>query len=153
MYVSTSLTHGGLSNSPPRKEIFEIYDIIKSNINYDNINDIYKKPEFKRFYISRRTWLNEDRTNIGTDYTSRRKMINEDDLVNELDKKGFIEIFTENLNTDEKLYLFSNAYEIVGSIGGGMSNLLFSKPSTKSYIIVSPIFLDINYRFKYSMEK
>jgi hypothetical protein len=152
IYVSTSLTHGGLSNSPPRKEIFEIYDIIKSNINYDNINDIYKNPKFKRFYISRRTWLNEDRSNIGTDYTSRRKMINENNLVNELDKKGFIEIFTENLNTDEKLYLFSNADEIVGSIGGGMANLLFSKPSTKSYIIVSPFFLDINYRFKYSME-
>ena len=152
MYVSTSLTHGGFSNKPPRKEIYQIYEIIKNNINYDNINEIYKKPEFKRFYISRRTWLNEDRTNIGTDYTSRRKMINENDLVNELDKKCFREVFTENLNTDEKLYLFSNADLIVGSIGGGMANLLFSKPSTKSYIIVSPFFLDINYRFKYSME-
>jgi len=159
LYVSTSLTHGGFSNSPPRKEIFEIYDIIKNNINYDNIRDIYKeesesdiKNKYKKLYISRRTWLNDDKSNIGTDYTSRRKMINEDDLVAELNKKGFKEIFAENLTTDEKIYLFSEASEIIGAIGGGMANLLFSPASTKSYVIVSPYFLDINYRFKYTME-
>jgi capsular polysaccharide biosynthesis protein len=153
LYVSTSLTHGGLSNNSPRKEIFEIYELIKKNINYNNIKNIYKDDSgYKKLYISRRTWLNNDRSNIGTDYTSRRKMMNEDDLVSELNKKGFYEIFAENLNTDEKIYLFSNANEIVGSIGGGMANLLFSPSSVKSYIIVSPYFLDINYRFKYSME-
>ena len=155
LYVSTSLTHGGLSNSPPRKEIFEIYDIIKKNINYDNIRDIYKEEfgsGYKKLYISRRTWLNNDKSNIGTDYTSRRKMMNEDDLVAELNKKGFQEIFAENLTTDEKIYLFSKADEIVGAIGGGTANLLFSRSMVKSYIIVSPYFLDINYRFKYSME-
>lgn len=164
LYVSTSFTHGGLSNSPPRKEIFEIYNIIKQNINYDNISDIYKEEydsknniiknnnKYKKLYISRRTWLNNDKSNIGTDYTSRRKMMNEDDLVVELNKKGFQEIFAENLTTDEKIYLFSEADEIVGAIGGGMANLLFSRSIVKSYIIVSPYFLDINYRFKYSME-
>jgi capsular polysaccharide biosynthesis protein len=153
LYVSTSLTHGGVSNSPPRKEIFEIYDIIKKNINYDNIRDIYKKEfAYKKLYISRRTWLNDDKSNIGTDYTSRRKMMNEDDLVLQLNKKGFKEIFVENLTTDEKIYLFANASEIIGAIGGGMANLLFSPSSTKSYVIVSPFFLDINYRFKYSIE-
>ena len=153
LYISTSLTHGGLSNSPPRKEIFEIYNTVIKNINFDNIQDIYKeKSEYKKLYISRRTYLNNDKSNIGTDYTSRRKMINEDELVDELNKKGFQEIFAENLNTDEKIYLFSNAEQIVGSIGGGMANLLFSPTSVKSYIIVSPYFLDINYRFKYSME-
>lgn len=153
LYISTSLTHGGLSNSPPRKEIFEIYNTIIKNINFDNIQDIYKeKSKYKKLYISRRTYLNNDTSNIGTDYTSRRKMINEDELVDELNKKGFQEIFAENLNTDEKIYLFSNAEQIVGSIGGGMANLLFSQSLVKSYIIVSPYFLDINYRFKYSME-
>ena len=152
VYVSTSLTHGGFSNSPPRKEIFDIYDIIKKNINYDNIRDMYKNSKNKKLYISRRTWLNNDKSNIGTDYTSRRKMINEDDLVSELNKKGFQEIFAENLTTDEKIFLFSNADEIIGSIGGGMANLIFSSDYTKSFVIVSPYFLDINYKFKYSME-
>jgi hypothetical protein len=79
-------------------------------------------------------------------------MINEDELVEKLEKKGFVEIFAEKLNTDEKIYLFSRAKEIIGSIGGGMANLLFSSRNTKSTVIVSPYFLDINYRFKYSME-
>ena len=106
----------------------------------------------KNIYISRRTWLNEDKSNIGTDYTSRRKMVNETELVEELKKYEFEEIFAENLNSDEKIYLFSNAEKIVGSIGGGMANLLFSDKNTKSYIIISPYFLDINYRFKYSLD-
>lgn len=150
IFISTSLTHGGLSNKPPRKEIFEIYKKLKTNINTDNIQEKYKN--MKNIYISRRTWLNEDKSNIGTDYTSRRKMVNETELVEELKKYGFEEIFAENLNSDEKIYLFSSAEKIVGSIGGGMANLLFSDKNTKSYIIVSPYFLDINYRFKYSLD-
>ena len=31
-YVSSSLTHGGYSNNPPRKEVYIIIDIIKNNI-------------------------------------------------------------------------------------------------------------------------
>lgn len=150
IFISTSLTHGGLSNKPPRNEIFEIYERLKININLDNIQEKYKN--MKNIYISRRTWLNEDKSNIGTDYTSRRKMVNETELVEELKKYEFEEIFAENLNSDEKIYLFSNAEKIVGSIGGGMANLLFSDKNTKSYIIISPYFLDINYRFKYSLD-
>lgn len=146
IYISSSLTHGGFSNNPPRPEIYEIYDIIKSNIH--SINTVL--PEY--IYISRRTWINNDKTNIGTDYTTRRKMINEDLLVENLIKLGFIELFAENLTTDEKIRLFSNAKVIIGSIGGGMANLLFSNKKTKSIVLVTPYFLDVNYRFKYSME-
>ena len=133
MYVSTSLTHGGHSNNPPRKEIFQIYDMLKNNIIFSNINEKYK--DLKYIYISRRTWINKDSSNIGTDYTTRRKMMNEDALVETLNHKGFIEIFAENLNTDEKIFVFSNATMIVGAIGGGMANLLFSN---KDYLIFTP---------------
>lgn len=150
IFISTSLTHGGFSNNPPRKEIFEIFEKIKSNIDYSNINEKYKN--LQKIYISRRTWINNDKSNIGTDYTSRRKMMNEDNLVEILKNNGITEIFSENLNTDEKIYLFSNADFICGSIGGGMANLLFSKKKAKTLIIVTPYFLEINYRFKYSME-
>jgi len=78
--------------------------------------------------------------------------MNEDELVENLVKIGFNEIFAENLNTDEKIYLFSNADIIIGSIGGGMANLLFSNNNTKSIVMATPFFLDINYRFKYSIE-
>lgn len=145
IYVSTSLTHGGYSNNPPRKEINVIYDlIVKNTAKIDNLP--------KKIYISRRTWLNPDKSNIGTDYTTRRKMMNEDELVNQLVLNGFVEIFAENLSTDEKINLFANAEIIIGSIGGGMANLLFSSKDTKAIVLVTPYFLDINYRFKYSLE-
>lgn len=151
IYISSSLTHGGFSNNPPRKEIYDIYNIIKNNINYNNIHDNYKS--LKNIYISRRTWINNDTSNIGTNYTTRRKMINEDELVHILVSKfNFNEIFCENLTTDEKIFIFLNADIICGSIGGGMANLLFSNINTKSIIINTPYFLEINYRFKYSME-
>ncbi len=145
VYISTSLTHGGYSNNPPRQEIYEIYQLIKNNV-----PKIINTP--KLVYISRRTWINNNKTNIGTDYTTRRKMINEDILVEKLKTIGFEEIFSENLSTEEKINLFSNAEIVVGSIGGGMANLLFGNKHTKSYVFVTPYFLDINYRFKYSME-
>jgi len=145
IYISNSLTHGGYSNNPPRFEIYKIYNIIKSKVKLE-----ITTPEY--IYISRRTWINNDATNIGTDYTNRRKMMNEDLLVEELIKLGFKEVFAENLSTDEKIKYFSNAKIIIGSIGGGMANLLFSNKNTKSIVLVTPYFLNINYRFKYSME-
>jgi capsular polysaccharide biosynthesis protein len=155
IYISSSLTHGGFSNNSPRPEIFKIYKIISSKIELNKVNEKYKnldKP-LDKIYISRRTWINNDNSNIGTDYTSRRKMMNEDMLVENLvNNHSFTEIFTENLNTDEKIYLFSNAKIIIGAIGGGMSNLLFSNSLVKSILLVTPYFLDINYRFKYSIE-
>jgi capsular polysaccharide biosynthesis protein len=145
IYISSSLTHGGYSNNPPRSEIYKIYDIIKSKVKLE-----ITTPEY--IYISRRTWINNDSTNIGTDYTNRRKMMNEHLLVEELIKLGFKEVFAENLSTDEKIKYFSNAKIIIGSIGGGMANLLFSNNNTKSIVLVTPYFLNINYRFKFSME-
>jgi capsular polysaccharide biosynthesis protein len=148
MYVSSSLTHGGASNYPPRKEIFTIYNkLIKNTI---------EKPLIQscptHLYISRRTWVHGDTSNIGTNYTTRRKMMNEDELVTRLQDKGFTEIFTEQLSTYDKINLFSRAKYIIGSIGGGMANLLFSTKNTTSIIIVTPYFLEINKRFMYSME-
>ena len=145
LYISSSLTHGGFSNNPPREEIYELYNSLKNKI-------ITSKEMPKLVYISRRTWINNDKSNIGTDYTSRRKMMNEDLLVEELTKLGFTEIFTENLSIEDKINLFYKAEIIIGSIGGGMANLLFSDKSTKSIVLVTPYFMDINYRFKYSME-
>jgi capsular polysaccharide biosynthesis protein len=146
IFVSTSLTHGGFSNLPPNNFIYEVYSKMTNNI---KINPSFNH---KYIYISRRTWINNDISNIGTNYTTRRMMVNEDKLVEELNKLGFMEIFAENLSIDKKIQIFNNAEFIVGSIGGGMSNLLFSKQSTKSVIIVTPYFLEINGRFRFCME-
>jgi capsular polysaccharide biosynthesis protein len=91
--------------------------------------------------------------NIGTNYTERRKMANEDELVNFLTSKGYVEVFSELLTTKQKIAIFKNAESVIGAIGGGICNVLFSKPECKLTAIVSPYFLDVNTRFKYSIDK
>lgn len=145
MTVSDSYTHGFNSNIPPRKEIYELYSKI-SNLSYiENLNS----P--KKIYVSRRSWKHGDYSNIGTNYTTRRRMTNEDELVEYLKSIGYEEIFTELLDSKTKISLFKNATHVVGAIGGGMANVLFSNPECKVVVLCSPGFLNVNYRFKYSL--
>jgi hypothetical protein len=150
IYISTSYTHDIDSNLPPRKEIYDFYQnivsIVKNKYSYTNVSTPQK------IYVSRRTWLHNDFSNIGTNYTTRRRLVNEDELVENLKREGFVEIFTENLSTLEKIMYFANATHVVGAIGGGISNVLFSQKITKLEAIVSPTFLDVNRRFKYSLD-
>jgi hypothetical protein len=150
IYVSSSYTHGIDSNLPPRDEIYHLYNemVDRVNIQYNTENEYPKK-----IYISRRTHLHNDLTNIGTNYTQKRKMENENELVEYLKIRGYEEIFTEKLSTIEKIKLFSNVESVFSAIGGGSCNVLFSKPSCKHYCIVSPTFLDVNYRFTFSLNK
>lgn len=150
IYISTSYTHDVDSNQPPRKEIYNFYhDIVKF------VNEKYVNPDLytpKKIYVSRRTWLHNDFSNIGTNYTTRRRLVNENELVEKLKTQGYEEVFTERLTTVEKIIYFSNATHVVGAIGGGISNVLFSPKTTKLEAIVSPTFLDVNRRFKYSLD-
>lgn len=149
IYISSSYTHGIDSNLPPRDEIYDMYKNIVSTVDKNENDKIYPK----KIYISRRTWLHNDFSNIGTNYTNRRKLINEDRLVDHLIKNGYQEIFTENLSTIDKIKLFSNVENVIGSIGGGICNVLFSKKDTKLIAIISPTFLDINSRFIFSLNR
>jgi capsular polysaccharide biosynthesis protein len=148
IYISTSYTHDIDSNLPPRKEIFcfykKIVDIVKNSF------PVIETP--KKIYVSRRSWIHNDWSNIGTNYTERRKFTNEDDLVKKLIIKGYQEVFTENLTTIEKIQYFANATNVVGAIGGGIANVLFSSESTNLLAIVSPTFLQVNMRFKYCLD-
>ena len=131
--VSSSLTHNGLSNCPPHKGVFEVLNQMKSD---------YVGPE--KIYISRRTWLNGDTSNIGTNYTERRKCVNEDEVAQMFIDQGFKEIFCENLTMEEKIGMFRSAKYVAGPIGGGMCNVIFSPPETKVLSINSPTFFDVN---------
>jgi hypothetical protein len=149
IYISTSYTHDIDSNLPPRQEIYEFYQDIVSSV-----KDKYKPNIItpKKIYVSRRTWIHNDFSNIGTNYTTRRRLVNEDEIVESLKREGFTEVFTEKLSTIEKILYFANAIHIVGAIGGGISNVLFSPKTTKLEALVSPTFLEVNARFKYSLD-
>ena len=144
VYVSSSYTHGIDSNLPPRSEIHELYKFMVDRVNYD-----YETP--KNIYISRRSWVHGNVSNIGTNYTNRRKMEVENELVELLTKNGYVEIFGESLSMIEKIHLFSNAEKIIGAIGGGLCNVLFSKKECELIAIVSPEFLNVNKRFTFSL--
>lgn len=140
--ISTSFTHGGQSNDPPSLYCKQIWNSPRT---------VVSTPLPKRFYVSRRSWIHGNTSNIGTNYTTRRKCMNEDSLVKLLEQYDIQEVFTELLTTQEKLSMFAGAELVVGIIGGGLCNLLFSRASTKSLCIVTPHFLEINKRFEYSM--
>ena len=53
---------------------------------------------------------------------------------------------------NDKLALFQQATHIVGIIGGGMANLLFSSNKCIVGCILTPEFLTINERFRFSMD-
>jgi hypothetical protein len=106
----------------------------------------------KKIYISRRSHLHNNTQNMGTNYTTRRRCINEDEVVDLFCSHDYKEIFCENLTTDEKISLFARATHVAGFIGGGMANLLFSNPATIVTCIETPEFLKINQRFIHSMD-
>ncbi|MHA2039400.1 MAG: glycosyltransferase family 61 protein [Promethearchaeota archaeon] len=148
VFISSSFTHGHNSNLPPRSEIHKVINLIKDSA-------LQKKVKIdtpKKIYISRRSWKHNDFSNIGTNYTTRRKLECEDLLVEKLIDSGYKEVFCENLSMTEKIHLFHNAEKIVGPIGGGLVNALFSNKTTELFVICSPVFFDVNSRFKFSFD-
>jgi hypothetical protein len=145
IYVSNSLTHDGQSNDPPPPAIWSIYQRMKENAMKIPIQTPSK------FYVSRRSWIHGDTSNIGTNYTTRRKLMCEDELVVKLKERGYEEVFCEKLTMTEKIQYFANATHIIGAIGGGMCNCVFSRELCNVISINSPDFDRINHRFLYTM--
>ena len=142
LYIPSSFTHGkdetgsSLSNAMYSPEAMTIWNRLRAPT---------------KFYISRRVHVHNNMSNIGTNYTLRRRCINEDAVVSAVTQRGYKEIFCELLSTDEKIELFTKATHIIGFIGGGLANLLFSGSGTRVGCIETPDFLRINERFKWSM--
>ena len=143
IFFSTSYTHDFNSNAPPRKEIYSFFK---------SLSKFSEKSTFpKKIYISRRSWIHNDTSIIGTNYTLRRKLINENEIVSHLLSLGYTEIFTEKLSTKEKLGMFSNASNVVAPMGGGIANMLFAPEDCFFTGICSPGIMDVNARFIYSL--
>lgn len=145
LYVSETLTYKDI----PDTRVFGLYDELVSKAK--QLKPDRSSPE--KFYISRRTWLNGDTSNIGTNYTTRRQLVNETELVEYLNTLGYQEIFTENLSTVDKILTFNQAKSIVGAVGGGLANCLFCNNSTKVTAIASPGILETNGRLNRCFER
>jgi hypothetical protein len=143
--VASSPTHEGCSNEPPQSSIWDVYDHMRQAAG------IPRRQYPRKIYISRRSWIHGDTSNLGTNYTTRRKLMCEDELVKGLQAKGYTEVFCEKMTMQEKIHMFAEATHVVGAIGGGMCNLVFSQPECIVTCIVSPDFERINHRFLYTM--
>ncbi len=154
LYVPSSLTHGkfadgeSASRAPPDEAAHDIWQRLAKAALATAGRTIYAP----KIYVSRRTWVNGDTSNIGTNYTTRRKCENEDEVVKLLRRHGFAEVFCENFSMAEKIKMFAGAKAIVGFIGGGMANCLFSGPDCRVGCLETPEFLTINSRFAFSMD-
>lgn len=165
LFVSTSLTYGKaydktcVANNKYSDESTIIWKLLTKNAikryNSSHIHsqlnclDSNKFP--KRIYVSRRSYIHGDTSNMGTNYTTRRKCINEDEVVSFLESQEIREIFCECYSMEEKIILFSNAELVIGFIGGGMCNVLFSPASIQTICLDTPSFTSINQRFLHSI--
>lgn len=68
--------------------------------------------------------------------TVKRQVINEDEIFSLFQARGFVRYELAKLSIQEQILLFANADEIVGFVGSGNTNFIFSKPGTKYIEIV-----------------
>jgi tetratricopeptide (TPR) repeat protein len=82
-------------------------------------------PKNERLYISRQD-------------TSNRRIINEDELLDLLNKFGFQSVTLESMSVLEQAVLLANAKIVISAHGSGLTNLVFCKPETKVIEILAP---------------
>jgi len=101
-----------------RKKCFE-------GFNYNKINI---KP-IKKIFISRK---------------SKFRKYNEQEIFNIAKNYDFEEVFFEDLNIHEQIYLVNQADYIIGPSGAAWTNILFTKPKAKGLIWLSSVWGDFS---------
>jgi hypothetical protein len=76
-----------------------------------------------------------------------RLMHNEDEIARRLTAKGFHVIEPGSLSLEEQISLFKGAEHVVGSVGAGMTNIVFCKPGTNVTFLSSGMFPDTFFWF------
>ena len=69
-------------------------------------------PHDKRIYISRK-------------YAKRRRVVNEDELINVLRDFAFETVYAEELSFRDQIRLFSSCHSLISAHGAGLANMLF----------------------------
>jgi hypothetical protein len=82
------------------------------------LGELSSKKENNKIYISRK-------------YTSQRKLLNEDQIINYLKSEGYLIVFAEELSFEQQITLFANAYVVIAPHGSGLSNIIFCPTGTK----------------------
>lgn len=93
-------------------------NIFQNKNNNENVVELSSDKNHPKFvYLSR-------------DKTDRRKISNEKELLDVLEKYNFTTIYSEELSMSEQVALFEHASVIVSPHGAGLTNIVFSKDLT-----------------------
>ena len=84
--------------------------------------------------------LNSNRIYISRNKSNRRRITNEDDLVDLIKPYGFRKVYLEDLSLTEQASLFYLSKVIISPHGAGLSNVVFCRPQTKIMEIFSPYY-------------
>jgi capsular polysaccharide biosynthesis protein len=76
-----------------------------------------------------------------------RLLLNEDEIATRLAAKGFHVIDPGSMCLEEQIFTFKGAKYVVGSLGAGMTNIVFCQPGTKVAVLSSGVFPDTFYWF------
>jgi capsular polysaccharide biosynthesis protein len=87
--------------------------------------EVQPRTGFERLYISRAS-------------ASKRKLINEVEVMHYLHRFGFRSVTLETMPVTEHARLFASAKAVVAPHGAGLTNLMFCQPGTKVIEIFSP---------------
>lgn len=86
-----------------------------------------------------------ERIYISREYTTHRKVLNEESVMNLLANFGFKKVILETLPFSKQIEIFKSAEIIVSAHGSGLTNLVFCKPKTKVLEIFSPNYVQVLY--------
>ncbi len=87
----------------------------------------------------------EKRVYVSRAKASGRKILNEEEILPLLFRRGFICVTLEEMSLREQIALFAEAAAIVAPHGAGLTNLAWCAPNTKVVEIFSPLYVNLCY--------
>jgi len=120
--------------------------LIVPSISYDGAGAVSKwKCEFlKQRFLNEQQPLNTDyseRIYISRQQASYRRIVNDEEVLQYLEKFGFRSVKLETMSVPEQAACLAAAKIVVAPHGGGLTNLVFCSPGTKVIEIFSPLYV------------
>jgi hypothetical protein len=82
---------------------------------------------------------------ISRERSGTRRILNEQELVEALEREGFERVFPEELPFVEQVRLFHEAEIVIGAHGSGLTNLVFCREATPVIELFSPNYVAVSY--------